>query len=222
MSAQPDGGAAQLLWRALQPADLPAMHALHLASVAGVQAAIVKPESREFLQALLAGRGRVLGGWRGQELVAYGVLQHDLLPEDDQRALLGLAPAQPLYKLAGAAVAPAWRGRGLQRLLIQRRMDWAGAAAVIATAAPGNFASWHSLLACGLQVRAVVRRYGGHARYLLAHVSHEVPFGAGAREVDAQDLAQQEQLLQSGWRGVAPGSGGSALLFAPPSGGGGA
>lgn len=44
--------------------------------------------------------------------------QHDLLAQDDPRPLLGLAPGQVLYKLAGAAVAPAWRGQGLQRQLI--------------------------------------------------------------------------------------------------------
>ena len=152
-----------LEWRLLGPADLQGMHALHLESVAGVAPQAVKPETRAFLQSLLEGRGRVLGGWSGEQLVAYGVLQHDLLPEDAPRELLGLPPRAGLCKLAGAAVHPAWRGGGLQRWLIQQRIALAGDCAVFATAAPCNLPSWHNLLAAGLMVRGLQYRYGGHA-----------------------------------------------------------
>ena len=70
---------AALDWRPLRPEDLPAMHALHLCSIAGMAAQTVKPETREFLHGLLQGRGRVIGAWQGGALAAYGVLQHDLL-----------------------------------------------------------------------------------------------------------------------------------------------
>lgn len=86
---------AALDWRLLQPEDLPAMHALHLCSIEGMAAQTVKPETREFLHGLLLGRGRVIGAWHGAALAAYGVLQHDLLAQDDPRPLLGLAPAPP-------------------------------------------------------------------------------------------------------------------------------
>ena len=44
-------------WWLLEPADLDAMHALHLLSIAGMDAQLVKPESRDFLLSLLQGRG---------------------------------------------------------------------------------------------------------------------------------------------------------------------
>lgn len=211
---------AALDWRPLRLEDLPAMHALHLCCIAGMAAQTVKPETREFLHGLLQGRGRVIGAWQGGALAAYGVLQHDLLAQDDPRALLGLAPGHALYKLAGAAVAPAWRGQGLQRQLIARRVAWAGDAALFATAAPGNMPSWRSLLACGFMVRALQYRYGGHARYLLARVPGELAPDAPAQELPLDDLPGQEALLARGWRGMAPGQAPGSLRLAAPAGDG--
>ena len=206
--SQPAHAHEALHWRLLQPHDLDQMHALHLRSIEGMAAQAVKPEKREFLLSLLQGRGRVLGGWAGAALVAYGVLQHELLAQDAPHALLGLAADAPLCKLAGAAVDPAWRGQGLQRLLIERRLALAGPCSVFATAAPCNVASWHNLLHGGLSVRALQYRYGGHARYLLARVSGEHFAGCAqaALELGPDALARQQQLLEQGWRGVAPGA----------------
>ena len=161
---------AALDWHLLQPTDLDTMEALHRLSCAGMSAQLVKPEKREFLASLLHGRGEVIGAWAGAQLVAYGALLHELLPDDDPRPLLGLAPERHLAKLAGAAVAPGWRGQGLQRALIARRMARAERHAVLfVTAAPGNCASWHNLLFCGFSVRALQVCYGGLTRYLLAY-----------------------------------------------------
>ena len=99
---------AALDWRLLQPEDLPAMHALHLRSIKGMAAQTVKPETREFLHGLLLGRGRVIGAWHGAALAAYGVLQHDLLAQDDPRALQYRYGGHARYLLArvpGAALA---------------------------------------------------------------------------------------------------------------------
>lgn len=206
-----------LAWRLLVPADLQAMYALHLQSVAGMDPQAVKPETEAFLQSLLEGRGRVLGGWSGEQLAAYGVLQHDLLPEDAPRELLGLPPGAGLCKLAGAAVHPAWRGGGLQRWLIQQRMALAGDCAVFATAAPCNLPSWHNLLSAGLMVRGLQYRYGGHARYLVAHVPGDPFVGdqTQARELGPEALDLQQQLLGQGWRGLRPGSQPERLCLAP-------
>jgi len=209
---------SRLRWHPLRPADLAAMHALHRASIAGMPAALVKPESIDFLDSLLQGRGRVQGAWDGPALVAYGVLQHALLPTDDPRARLGLGPDQAVVKLAGAAVAPEWRGHGLQRALIEHRLAWAAGQAVFATAAPGNPASWRSLLACGFSVRALEVRYGGLPRYLLARVPGDA-FAADASRAVAlgpEALERQQALLHQGWRGLAPGATPGQLCLQPP------
>ena len=226
MKPPPDASALQ--WRLLRPDDLAAMHALHLLSIAGMAAPTVKPESREFLHGLLHGRGRVIGAWHGAELAAYGVLQHDLLAHDDPRSLLGLHAAHALCKLAGAAVLPQWRGLGLQRSLIRRRMalaaelagEAAGGVALFATAAPANLPSWHNLLACGFCVRALQYRYGGHARYLLAHLPREAGAAQapGGRELGMGELACQQAWLAQGWRGMAPGAAPGSLRLVPPEG----
>lgn len=204
----------RLQWRTLQTADLDTMYALHLRSIAGMALATVKPETREFLHSLLEGRGQVIGAWQGRALVAYGVLQHDLLAYDDPRALLGLGADARVGKLAGAAVEPAWRGLGLQRILIDQRMACAADATLFATAAPGNPASWRSLLACGLQVRAVQYLYGGHARYLLARVPGEAWTPGQRQELPAGAIDQQAALLAQGWRGVSPGVAPQSLCLA--------
>lgn len=212
-----------LHWRLLTLSDLDVMEALHRLSMQGMGPQMVKPESRSFLASLLQGRGSVIGAWAGSDLVAYGVLQHDLLPEDDPRHHLGLSAQQPLAKLAGAAVAPAWRRQGLQRALVAKRVACAGSNGVLfATAAPENTASWHNLLACGFTVRALEYRYGGFARYLLVRdvaslLLHNEAVSAGVGcELDGAALSQQQALFLQGWHGVLPGSTVGSLRLLPP------
>lgn len=210
-----------LAWRRLQLSDLDAIEALHRLSIQGLGPEVVKAETREFFISLLSGRGEIHGVFDGDSLVAYGVLQHDLLPQDDPRRHLGLGPDVPVRKLAGAAVHPQWRGQRLQRALVEYRLRRAPAQAVVfATSAPGNPPSWRSLLACGLSVCALESKYGGHPRFLMARMP--APAGATQRPADAPtngastndasttevsctDLATQAGLLAAGWRGVAPG-----------------
>lgn len=211
-----------LEWRWLQPADLGAVEALHHYSIAGMPAPLVKTESHDFLASVLHGRGQVIGALSGDELVAYGLLLHQLLPSDDPRAELRLPPQQPLAKLAGASVAPHWRGQRLQHQLIQRRMARADSGAVLfVTAAPGNYASWRSLLACGFSVRALERCYGGFSRYLLAYDPARPTCPACSAsmvfvDTDSQDLPRQQRLIDAGWQGIAPGHAAGSLRWVPP------
>jgi len=211
-----------LAWRGLRPDDFTAMWDLHRASLGNAGPEVVKAETPEFLQGLLAGRGRVTGGFAGGELVAYGVLQLDLLPDDDPRAHLGYGRQHSIAKLAGAAVATAWRGAGLQRTLIAERIRLAGDTGLLfATVAPGNPVSWSNLLASGFAVRAIELRYGGHARYLMLRERapvHAAPDAAAAAEtLAATGLPRQRELLAAGWRGVraAATPQGPAIVFVP-------
>lgn len=210
-----------LQWRWLQPADLGAVEALHHHSIAGMPEPLVKIESHDFLASVLQGRGQVIGALSGDELVAYGLLLHQLLPSDDPRPELHLPPQQPLAKLAGASVAPRWRGQRLQHQLIQRRMARADSGAVLfVTAAPGNYASWRSLLACGFSVRALGRCYGGFSRYLLAYdparpALASVNASTVFADIDCLDLVRQQRLVDAGWHGIAPGHAAGSLRWTP-------
>lgn len=205
-----------LVWRRLVASDLSAIHALHRLSLQGVGPDVVKAETQEFFASLLDGRGEIVGVFREAALVAYGVLQHDLLPDDDPRAHLGLGREVPVRKLAGAAVHPSWRGQRLQRALVDERLRRAGPHALIfATSAPGNPASWRTLMACGLSICAIESRYGGHARYLMARWPESLAVGHGhdpeGMDLPFHDLNAQRGLLKAGWRGVAPGREGDGV-----------
>ena len=217
---------ATLSWRQLGPGDLEAMQTLHLLSVHGQGADVVKPETRDFLASLLAGRGQVVAAFDGPRLIAYGVLQHDLLAEDGlPHELRTTLPVEtPLLKLAGAAVAPAWRGLGLQRRLIAERLALAPATAwLFSTAAPANVPSWNNLLAQRFEVRAIVHRYGGFARYLMLRrpgtPARPACGGSGGVQVPAADLARQQQLLAQGFAGCLPGDASDRLVYLHAPGG---
>lgn len=187
--------------------------------MAGLAPDVVKPETADFLAEMLGPRGRTIGVFAGDTLGAYGILQHDVPPADDPRAGLGIACDRPLLKLAGASVAPALRGRGLQRALIAARVALAEADAAVppllfATSAPANVPSWTNLLAEGFGVRALKPYYGGYPRYVM--VRPVAPDAGEAESVMEGDPARQADLLNAGWHGIAQRTGphGPILVFA--------
>lgn len=197
---------AGLRWRLLGPHDLGRVESLHREAVAGLAPRVVKPETHAFLASILGGRGRAVGIEAGAgELIAYGFLQHALLPDDDPRPHLGLAPTTPIAKLAGAAVAADYRGAGLQRRLIEARVSLAEPrCALFATASPDNAASWINLLAEGFWIRRLEYRYGGHPRFLQVRTPGPAPAFTPQppRDVPTDALATHEALLAEGWCGV--------------------
>lgn len=217
---------APALWvRQLAEADLDAIEALHHLSMgADIRPDIVKPEKRSFFAGILGGRGAAWGLFEGGDMVAYAILQHAILPDDDPRPLLGLGDGIRIAKLAGAGVAPSHRGRQLQRRLIALRVEAAGDSDVLfSTAAPLNVPSWTNLIAEGFAVRAIVTRYGGLVRFLLVRerAAGPVPaaLAADGRALAPLDLDGQQALLAAGWRGagLARIDGAPAILYVPPS-----
>lgn len=212
-----------LTLRELNLDDLDAVDALnHLAVGPVVDPNVVKPESHAYFETIFAGRGFFMGVFDGPLLIAYGILQHDHAPADDPRPSLGLAPGAPVGRLAGARVAPAYRGRGLQRLLIAARVDAAPPDMLLfSTAAPVNTPSWSSLLAEGFPIRDIQFFFGGYARYLM--VRDGTTYDANdTLLVDPLDTARQRALFAEGWRGYARGrleSGAAGVVFARPQGG---
>ncbi|WP_341991527.1 hypothetical protein [Azorhizobium sp. AG788] len=176
---------------------------------------MVKPETKDFFAGILAGRGRVEGVFADGALVAYGVLQTVLPTYDDPRPFIGAAPDAPVAKLAGASVATAFRGRGLQRALIAARVGLVYQTDILfATSAPANQPSWMNLLSEGFSIRALVPYYGGHLRYLMVRDGTELA-PRDEKRIAPGDTEQQIACLATGWRGVAarPTSDGIRILY---------
>ncbi len=214
-------GIENLRWRDLQASDLDLVETLHRAVMAGLGPDVVKPETRAFLADMLGARGNMIGAFDGAALVAYGVLQHDIPPYDDPRREIGLPLDAPLMKLAGASVAPAYRGRSLQREMIAARVSLAlqmstvAAPVLFATSAPANRASWTNLLAEGFTIRAIKPYYGGYLRYVMVRNTEAMELES-AMSVDPSALPEQAALIADGWRGVElrQGPAGPVIAFA--------
>jgi len=190
-------------WRPLAPADAAEIVALHRRSLGTLgDPDWVRPEEEAFFAAVLGPDGFGLGVESSGRLVAYGLVQTRLEPED-----LGALPwpdALAAAKLCGASVDPAWRGCGLQAALAVERLRRGrtlGYQRFFATAAPGNVASWVSLLHAGMQVAMLGPRYGGLLRYTLV-ADQRVPEGEPVA-VPITDQAAQAARLALGWRGTA-------------------
>jgi len=192
----------------------------HLSLSTFTDATLVKPERRSFFEAILQRRGTILGYHEAGQLLAYGVLMHELPEGDTTHRILGLDARTPLIKLAGAAVHPQWRGRGLQRAAIRARLARlraTGARYGFATAAPGNVVSWSNLLSEGFRVVALVHAYGTLLRYLLAWEDGRSPRTTALEWRDWRETDWQATHLASGWQGIAwrEGPQGRQIAFAP-------
>lgn len=207
--------------RRLGPEALPAVIALHALSRQGVDPALVAYDSDEFFRLRLAERGRLLGLFAGGELIAYGVLG---LPRPGEASfadeLPDPAPAESVAEVDGVAVRPDLRGNGLHRLLVRWRLaEAAGRSLALATAAPGNLYSLSNLFSCGFETVALLRKYGGAWRFLLARRLDAEPRAAKAAEgrwVPLERLEEQQALLRDGWRGCRLRRDPPALLYRPP------
>ncbi|MFL5260465.1 MAG: GNAT family N-acetyltransferase [Hyphomicrobiales bacterium] len=197
----------ETIFTALTPGDLDAIFSLHLEALAAVgRPELVKPESKEFFERMLAGAGRVIGASRDGALIAYGVLQFDLPSSEDARPLLALDSGDDLAKLAGASVHPSVWGKGLHDALIGRRIEEAGRLAIrhlYSTSAPGNARSWANLLDRGFCVRGIIEKYGGHLRYVLYRDLALTPGRSGeGLWCDVGDIARQRLLIANGFAGA--------------------
>jgi hypothetical protein len=217
--------ARETLYDHLSEGDLDAVFALHLAATAAIgRPDLIKPESREFFQRILAGGGTIIGAFRDRTLVGYGVLQTDLPPSEDARPQLGLTSRDVLAKLAGESVQPVAWGAGTDDVLIDLRIAEARRAGIrhlYSTSAPGNARSWANLLDAGFAVRGLIEKYGGHLRYLLHRDLHAAePQARGGVWCDMDDIARQRTLIAAGHAGIAwrrRADGGRDLLFGGPA-----
>ncbi|MGM0561719.1 MAG: GNAT family N-acetyltransferase [Pseudomonadota bacterium] len=196
-----------LTTRRLDPADADTVLALHrraLQAIADPQ--WVRPENPEFFHEVLGPGGSGIGAFDSEgSLVAYALIQTELEADDLANLIWTDGRTEGVAKLCGSAVAPEWRGRNLQQALSVERLHLAsslGLDRLFATAAPGNAASWISLINAGLQIARLGLRYGGRLRYTLVRDEiHPLEQAVPALR-DLQDLEGQKELLAEGWRGV--------------------
>ena len=213
---------ALLAQRKLSTEDLGQVLALHQLCTHGLSDDIVRRESMASLQDLMQ-RGRFIGLFDQEQLIAYGVLLHKLLAHERLPESIAPDAQRPQLLLSGISVSPAWRGHGLQRRLIMQRMAMAPENAVLfSTAAPANRHSWNNLLECGFHVRAITDQYCGHTRYLM--VAEPLPaysmYPDLSKEFHALDLKRQQEAISQGWRGAQPGHTPEFLRYVPTRRGG--
>lgn len=219
--------------RWLDHGHLPEVIALHAEALRGVPAGRVARESDAFFAAHMAECGRIAGVFAHGRLVAYAVLglPAEGAPNFGEDHGLSAAELRRVAHLDGVAVSPSWRGRGLQRQLIELRLTLAraqGRDIVLATAAPDNPASVLNLLQAGLRARGLRQRFGGW-RYLmrLDLLAAPLRWQEAVRSLSCADIEGQRALLAQGWQGCAliagrdeapqpEGAGGPAMLFRRP------
>ena len=217
MNAQSLPPTADLQQRMLDVSDAARIHALHLRSTVGLGNDMVRNETRESMEALLH-KSMATGLFYQDELVAYGVLQYALAPDERLPEHLVADASRPQLALAGISVSPEWRGRALQRRLIMQRIAMAPPGALLfSTAAPANFYSWNNLLECGFHARDISLLFGGQMRYLmvLEPLPETALYPDLSKELHALDIKRQQQLLQEGWRGAQPGHRTEYLRYVP-------
>ena len=203
--------------RSLHPDDLPALLLLH----AEVMRALPDPAmfrlfggAEKFLSDHFSARGESLGFFAGERAVAYGSLTLPKADDLDNYARdLGwdAARAGRVALLSAAMVEPSQRGQGLHPSLIAariRRADELGVPELLVRAAPTNAMSRRTLLASGFVLIWLGVQGEGSLRHVMwrpidraAWLADEAAEAALAW-VAADDLAKQQELLQSGWIGV--------------------
>lgn len=203
--------------RALTADDLPALHRLH----DDVLRALPDPGlfrlfggAEKFLADHLGARGRSLGVFAQERLVAYGSVTLPAADDlDNYAGDLGWSSerAGGVALLSAAMVHPSHRERGLHRTLIASRIDLARALGVpelLVRAAPANAVSRRTLLSHGFAVAWLGVQREGSLRHVFWRpidgpawtppASGEAAFAWAA----ADDLEEQKRLLAEGWIGV--------------------
>jgi len=215
--------------RALGPADLPALRQLHDAVVH----ALPDPAmfrlfggAERFLADHFGARGESLGLFAGERLVAYGSLTRPRAGDVDNYAGdLGwdAERAGRVALLSAAMVDPAHRRQGLHRALIAARIELArerGAPELLVRAAPANALSRRTLLAHGFALVWLGVQAEGSLRHVMWRPIEHAAWQANASGepelawIAADDLAGQQQRLQSGWIGVRTRDSDAAIGFA--------
>jgi hypothetical protein len=174
---------------------------------------VLRREGRDYLAHHIKERGRCIGAFLGNQMIAFTVLSFPRDEPDNLGIDLGFPRDQRLhvchFELSG--VHPDFRGNRLHRTMNLLRARLAGSAGynhLCGTVSPRNPYSMRNHMAGGMMVRKLVQKYGGMDRYVIYRdYNHEATLLPDADEVQVTcpclDITSQKDLLASGFWGIA-------------------
>jgi GNAT superfamily N-acetyltransferase len=213
LDLQPDPRWHSLRISRLDRSHLPAILALRkivLGTLSDPDEYVCEEDESEFVASHLGADGFTLGILNGEALVAYGMVGFPAASHPDNLGRpLGL-PVSELGRVAhlsSCMVLPDWRGRGLQKLLLEKRVAIAGLVKsrthFIAMTSTYNARSRHNMFAIGFRLRKATL-IGPLKRHLFHKASDSASFVDRHRlqlcGVHAFD--RHQELTESGWLGV--------------------
>lgn len=168
-----------------------------------------------FIRTHLGAGGFTLGVFSGATLVGYGMVGFPRADDPENMGRLIGVPEHELGQVAHIAscmVVPEWRGRGLQKLLLEKRIAIAGLiksrTQYIAMTSLRNARSRHNMLSMGFRVRKAM--YIGTLRRHLLHRYIDTGVARPAVIVDRHRIEvtgtlafeQHRELTERGWWGI--------------------
>ncbi len=204
---------ARAVIRFLTTADIDAAEELNLAVLCRLpHPHILRREGRDYLTQHVRERGRCIGAFSGNEMIAFTVLSFPRDEPDNLGIDLGFGREQRLrvchFELSG--VHPDFRGHHLHRTMNLLRARFAGAAGynhLCGTVSPRNPYSLRNHMSGGMVVRKLVQKYGGMDRYIIYRNYNQMTAlrpGAMAAAVTCEclDIQAQKALLNENYWGI--------------------
>ncbi|MCX8047509.1 MAG: GNAT family N-acetyltransferase [Anoxybacillus gonensis] len=196
------------------------LHMEHLSDILSLQQIVVDQlEQKDILQPLtkeeyayiLQGNGLMLGVFTNDQLIAFRALLFPPIDEDHLGFDIGLSREEledVIYQEI-SIVHPKARGNGLQQTLanlIMAELERTNKAYkyICCTVAPFNIPSLKDKFAQGMEIAALKQKYGHRLRYIFVKTRN--PMKRTWQEyvsLRIEDMAGQQTLLTSGWRGIA-------------------
>jgi len=200
--------------RFVRAAEVDELYALHLGVTARVHHPhAFRPDDRAFMEQQIEQRGRTVGVFGAEGIVAYAAISFPLDHDPDNLGRDLPVPSSELCRVAdydGSAVHPDWRGNRLQQRMTDVRHRWAlnhGRHHILGTVSPFNPVSLQNFLALGCRVRNLKRKYGGMLRLIIYRdLRDPVPPAIDPGtilDIPLADIERQESLFRRGFEGFA-------------------
>ena len=131
---------------------------------------LLRRNTFETLEVCFNEKSLVLGAYVDGEIAGFGILYYAGKDSENLAySLDGCDDVENYVNVKLTIVRPAFRGQGLQRLLIDKLVEYAqkeGFKGALATVSPKNNYSSNNLTKCGFEAVATLVKYGGMQRIL--------------------------------------------------------